>query len=200
MVPRFTGRIAQWDPAKGCGWIESDGQRIFLHRREFADRRKEIEAGDRVRFVAGVGPNGRTCAKQAVHVSGRIRLSVGALVMVGALLMLPAVALAKLPLPVEPVNVAVYLLAVNVVTFWTYARDKAKARPGEWRTPESTLHLLELGGGWPAAFLAQRALRHKCSKRSYQVIFWGIVLLYQAAAYDYLQGGRLTRAFAAALG
>jgi len=42
------------------------------------------------------------------------------------------------------------------------------------------LHLLELLGGWPGAFLAQRRLRHKCSKRRYQFVFWLIVLAYQS--------------------
>jgi hypothetical protein len=50
--------------------------------------------------------------------------------------------------------------------------------------PEARLHLLELLGGWPGAFLAQRRLRHKCSKHSYQVVFWLIVLAYQFAAFD----------------
>jgi uncharacterized membrane protein YsdA (DUF1294 family) len=49
-------------------------------------------------------------------------------------------------------------------------------------------------GGWPGAFLAQRRLRHKCSKGSYQFVFWGIVLLYQLAAADVLLDHQLSRA------
>jgi uncharacterized membrane protein YsdA (DUF1294 family) len=56
------------------------------------------------------------------------------------------------------------------------------------------LHLLELLGGWPGAFIAQRRLRHKCSKRQYQVVFWAIVLLYQTTAFDSLQQWRISRA------
>jgi uncharacterized membrane protein YsdA (DUF1294 family) len=66
---------------------------------------------------------------------------------------------------------SIYLLA-SVVSFLTYALDKSAARAGRWRTRESTLHLLALFGGWPGALLAQRVLRHKSSKRSFQVVFW----------------------------
>ena len=67
---------------------------------------------------------------------------------------------------------------MSVVCFGTYLRDKRKARNGQWRTPESTLHLLELLGGWPGGLAAQLVLRHKNRKRSYQVVFWSIVALH----------------------
>ena len=41
-----------------------------------------------------------------------------------------------------------YLL-MSLVAFIAYALDKRAARRGEWRTPESTLHALELLCGWP---------------------------------------------------
>jgi len=39
---------------------------------------------------------------------------------------------------------------------------------GRWRTPETTLHLLELLGGWPAAWLTQHMLRHKSRKPGFR--------------------------------
>jgi len=51
------------------------------------------------------------------------------------------------------------------------------------------LHLLELLGGWPAALLSQRILRHKTSKMSYQIILWLLVSLYQFAAFDVINDG-----------
>ena len=63
-----------------------------------------------------------------------------------------------------------------------------------WRVSEANLHLLELLGGWPAALLAQRRLRHKCSKGSYQFMFWLIVLGHQFAAGDSFQDWKLSRA------
>ncbi|MFO1488444.1 MAG: DUF1294 domain-containing protein [Verrucomicrobiota bacterium] len=90
--------------------------------------------------------------------------------------------------------VAGWLLGMNLLTYGTYALDKSRAERGGWRIPEAQLHLLELLGGWPGAFLAQQRLRHKCSKPRFLMVFWGIVLLYQAAALEALLDGWLTRA------
>ena len=89
--------------------------------------------------------------------------------------------------------VGAYLLIINAFTYWDYARDKRRAEAGEWRVSEARLHLLELLGGWPAAFLAQRRLRHKYSKGSYQFVFWLIVLAWQFAAFDSLQNWKFLK-------
>ena len=73
------------------------------------------------------------------------------------------------------------LLALNVITFFSYAFDKSAAERGQWRTPEKTLHLLALAGGWPAAGLAQQALRHKSATREFLVVYALTVLLNLAA-------------------
>ncbi|KQW94090.1 cold-shock protein [Massilia sp. Root418] len=69
----------------------------------------------------------------------------------------------------------------SVVCFIFYAIDKSAARAGRWRTPESTLLLLGLCCGWPGAILAQQWLRHKTSKRSFQLAFWASVAINMAA-------------------
>ena len=86
-----------------------------------------------------------------------------------------------------------YGFVLNVLTYWVYACDKRRAEEGAWRVPEVWLHLLELLGGWPGAFLAQRRLRHKCSKTSYQFVFWLIVIAHQFAAYDSLYNWQHSR-------
>lgn len=75
---------------------------------------------------------------------------------------------------------------VSLLTVVFYGYDKQRAMAGEWRTPESTLHLLELLGGWPGALLAQQLYRHKTRKVDYQVVFWAIVLAHQAFWLDWL--------------
>lgn len=62
-------------------------------------------------------------------------------------------------------------LGMSVVTFGVYAVDKSAARNRRWRTPENTLHMLSLMGGWPGAMFAQQMLRHKSSKRSFLTVF-----------------------------
>lgn len=70
---------------------------------------------------------------------------------------------------------------LSAVTFLVFAFDKRRARRAGKRIAESTLHGLELAGGWPGSLLAQRVLAHKTRKASYQVPFWAIVVLHLAA-------------------
>lgn len=70
---------------------------------------------------------------------------------------------------------------MSVVTGLAYWLDKRLAQGGGRRISERTLHLLALGCGWPGALLAQRLVRHKNRKGSFQVVFWLIVGLHVAA-------------------
>lgn len=88
----------------------------------------------------------------------------------------------------------------SVLAFFAYWRDKRSAERDGWRTPEQSLHLLELLGGWPGALLAQQLLRHKTRKLSFQLVFWAIVVLHQVFWIDWLSGGRLLGWFGALLG
>ncbi|MCD6706659.1 MAG: DUF1294 domain-containing protein [Thiobacillus sp.] len=76
-----------------------------------------------------------------------------------------------------PIAVVWVYLAASLVAFIAYALDKSAARNDQWRTKESTLHLFALAGGWPGALAAQRLLRHKSSKQSFQFVFWVTVIL-----------------------
>lgn len=66
---------------------------------------------------------------------------------------------------------------MSLITFLVYWKDKRAAVKGTWRTPEKTLHLLSLLGGWPGALIAQRMLRHKSRKFKFQFIFWLVVIM-----------------------
>ena len=68
--------------------------------------------------------------------------------------------------------IAATYACLSVITFVVYAIDKSAARRKGQRTPERTLHLLSLAGGWPGALLAQRWLRHKSAKASFRRVFW----------------------------
>lgn len=61
---------------------------------------------------------------------------------------------------------------MSLVTFVVYGLDKWKAKRGAWRTPEKTLHILELCCGWPGAMLAHKWLRHKSYKPAFRRVFW----------------------------
>lgn len=68
---------------------------------------------------------------------------------------------------------AVYGL-MSLIAFLAYYLDKRAARLDRPRTPEATLHVLELLGGWPGALLAQRLIRHKNAKVGYGSRFMNV--------------------------
>ncbi len=120
-------------------------------------------------------------------------ISIGNLLFLVALLIFPLRAFIALTGDMEwrlPIG---YLVTISVVTYYLYWKDKRRAIAGEWRVPEATLHLAEITGGWPAAFIAQKHLRHKTRKVSYQFVFWMIVLIHQWLSMDYLAGWSNTR-------
>ena len=90
-----------------------------------------------------------------------------------------------------PCAVLAWYALMSLVTLALYWRDKRAAVAGMWRTPECTLHLFELLGGWPGALIGQKKLRHKCSKVPYQVEFWIVVML-NVLGLLYLAYGWLT--------
>lgn len=73
--------------------------------------------------------------------------------------------------------VALAYLALSPICYAVYAHDKKAAKLGAYRVPESTLLTLGLLGGWPGGLLAQRRLRHKTRKQSFQLAFWLTVML-----------------------
>jgi uncharacterized membrane protein YsdA (DUF1294 family) len=76
-----------------------------------------------------------------------------------------------------PLAVGLAYLVASVACFAAYAIDKSAARSKARRTPERTLLLLGLAGGWPGAVLAQQWLRHKSVKTSFRAKFWATVAL-----------------------
>jgi uncharacterized membrane protein YsdA (DUF1294 family)/cold shock CspA family protein len=95
------------------------------------------------------------------------------LIALWALMWLTGIALGRLPaLPVIS-----GLVVLNIATFFIYLLDKEAAKNGGRRFSENQLHLLALLGGWPGAWCGQKILRHKSSKRSFQIVYWASVAL-----------------------
>ena len=134
----------------------------------------------------------------------RGRIGVRAVAFLTLLLLAPAYALCSLSKWIDWRMLATVPVAVSLVTYLAYRHDKRRAEENDRRVPEQTLHLLELTGGWPVAYLAQQQYRHKTAKGSYQFAFWCIVAMHQLLALDALTSwhgvrtilARLTRHFA----
>lgn len=197
-APRV-GTLTQWVDDKGFGWVVSDGKRWFAHIKDFERGQRRPQTGEEVRFMPGIDPKGRACAKRVTFVKADefqagsgVFCGFGVWIRLCLMLALPLLALHWLPLPWW-MGVG-WMLVASCVTYGMYVYDKHQAVSKGWRVSEGSLHLAELLGGWPGAFLAQRGLRHKCSKPSYQVGFWFIVIIYQIAAVDLMLNQRLSGA------
>ncbi|PKN40953.1 MAG: DUF1294 domain-containing protein [Deltaproteobacteria bacterium HGW-Deltaproteobacteria-18] len=176
---RRTGRIVSWNEERGFGFVRPDdgGDDVFAHISAFRDRARRPYVDDTVNFLPGSDANGRRRAEQVVY-SGALPVPGGcgfvSLGLAGAALfsVFGASVTGRLPSFASG-----WYVAVSLVAFLVYAKDKWAARGGRWRTQESTLHLLSLVGGWPGALAAQAMLRHKSRKQSFRVAFWWTVVM-----------------------
>jgi uncharacterized membrane protein YsdA (DUF1294 family)/cold shock CspA family protein len=200
----LTGKIVEWDSTKGFGYLEADNQRFFLRWREMIDLRRQPTVGDWVRFVGLRDSKGRPFARQARLARNAkwfcrraLDLTVSAGIL-AACLLLPIVVWFHY-FHASPMLLIAFV-SVNLLTFWCYLIDKKRAERGEWPVAKRWLHLLELAGGWPAGWLAQRWLRHKCNQPGYQAVFWLIVAAHQVAAIGCLTNWAWPQSLPAVLG
>lgn len=179
---RYQGRITTWQDEKGFGFITPNGggEQVFLHISALSGRQRRPEGNELVTYELAGDAKGRLQAKAVAFVGVRPgspaspgRGKLAPLFALCFLFFLTAMVFSgRLPLAA----LVLYLVG-SVVAFFAYAHDKSAARRSQWRTPESTLHLLALFGGWPGALAAQRLLRHKSSKASFQAAFRATVVL-----------------------
>ena len=188
------------------------GDSIFFHVSEFrAQRRPNV--GEQVVFSIGQDAEGRRRAKkvqelgfvqqkmaqknqqirqrnaknvamQAEFEAGQKKRSFLGLAFYGVLALLAATG--KLSWLVVG-----WYAALGLITYIMYAKDKAAAQSGDWRTPESTLHVLSALGGWVGALLAQTYLRHKSQKPEFRVTYYLTVVVNMAGLLFLLAGGGL---------
>ena len=198
---RQQGTIKQWQDDKGFGFIETEtGESVFFHVSDFKAQRRPT-VGETVVFAVGQDNQGRAQAKQVQELafvqqkmtqknhqirqrnqrksqqaqfeSGqKKRLLMGA-TFYGILLLLAA--MQKLPW-----LIVVWYVLIGGVTFFMYAKDKKAAQNNQWRTPESTLHLLSIAGGWVGAMVAQTYLRHKSQKAEFRMMYYLTVIINMA--------------------
>ena len=68
----------------------------------------------------------------------------------------------------------IFLLVINVVTFFVYGVDKRKAKRSAWRIPEMTLMLLAVIGGSAGAWAGMKVWHHKTAHIKFK---YGIPLI-----------------------
>jgi len=179
---RYQGRITKWKDDKGFGFITPNGgsEQVFVHISSFSNRQRRPEGNEIVTYELKVDAKGRAQANTVAFVGERPTPSAPpgrsnfppVFAVCFLVFVVVAVVAGRLPIAV----LALYLVA-SLVAFFAYAFDKSAALRNQWRTQESTLHLFALLGGWPGALAAQRLLRHKSAKASFQATFWVTVVL-----------------------
>ena len=70
-----------------------------------------------------------------------------------------------------PYLIGAYLICLNLILFVLMGRDKAAARRGARRTPETTLLALAVIGGSVGGLLGMILFRHKSRKPAFRIGF-----------------------------
>ena len=183
---RYQGKIVRWDDAKGFGHIawHGGGEPVFVHIKAFARGSRRPVIDDVVTYELGADERGRPRAERVEFPrkpAGRQPTPVAAGKPSAFPLLLATAFVVLLTLAVLadrlPLIVLLVYAGMSFATFIAYGFDKAAAQAGDRRTPESTLQTMALLGGWPGAVLAQRLLRHKSRKASFQQAFWAAVVI-----------------------
>lgn len=65
------------------------------------------------------------------------------------------------PVSTTAVTVIIYLVFINIATFFLYGIDKWKAKRSRWRVPESTLLWMAALGGSIGALMGMKVWHHK---------------------------------------
>lgn len=184
---RFEGQIKRWNDDRGFGFIEpiNGGQEIFVHIKAFPSGTGRPVPNLKVTFEVEVATDSKKQAKNVLLVhparsGSRTASKSSAPWGKGSIVALAGFALTYLVVTLvwgTHLFLALGYVLMSLGCGFSYLKDKSAAEEGEWRTPEATLLVLGLLGGWPGAIVAQQMLRHKTSKVSFRVAFWATVFL-----------------------
>lgn len=186
---RLQGRLSDWDDQRGFGYITPNGggERAWMHISAWQGRGTRPADGDQLTYQVKTNPKGRPTAvavkparstarpRNSVH-KGQLGKGSQAWRVIGGLFVLSAQATAG-ALGLLPWWLVAAALGLSMLTWAAYGLDKRAARQDQRRTPEATLQLLGLLGGWPGALIAQGQFRHKTAKFNFQALYWVCVVL-----------------------
>ncbi|MBT1063317.1 DUF1294 domain-containing protein [Bowmanella sp. Y26] len=186
---KYQGKLTNWNDEKGFGFVEPNGggNRAFVHIKAFVRTSRRPMEGDLIVYEPVLESPGKYKAtnislaidRKAKKHSALGMRKLGTMVVLAFCALLTAFTLLK----ILPVQVLLLYLGASLIAFVMYALDKSAAQHNRWRTPESSLHMCALLGGWPGAFYAQNKLRHKSSKASFKRMYWATVVVNLAAFF-----------------
>lgn len=202
-----SGKLIKWKDERGFGFIRPvDGsQEVFLHISEVKDATRRPQEDDMIYYHCVIESDGKVRACNAFILGARNKSTPSSSrakpsdTIVSGFPIVEVVLLSLVPLvgaihftwtTRNPIPLILYPV-MSLVTYALYVDDKSRAKRKDWRTPERTLHLCELAGGWMGGFIAQRILRHKNQKESYRIAFWVIVIVHYVGWLFWLFLGRM---------
>lgn len=176
------GRVKKWNADKGFGFIRplDGGADLFFHVSALHDRTLLPQINQMVTYEPATDRDNRPRAEGVVLLGKGIKRQqqqAGASGTVMPVLALFAVLIVAVMTGYLPWQLPLLMAVLSIFTFVVYAKDKSAANKNLRRTPESTLHLLALAGGWPCAMCAQQVLRHKSIKAAFRSKFWMTVVI-----------------------
>lgn len=188
-MARFEGSLISWNSERGFGFIKpkSGGRDVFVHVRDLEFKGKTPLLGETIFYDITQRSDGKYRAINAYINGEKNHKSITYAIVIGFCFIFIAI---PFILSLYIINITYYPLVLysllSLICFFVYVYDKQMAIRGGWRIRESSLHWLELIGGWPGALIAQMIIGHKNSKATFQFIFSVIVLLHFIAWAVYL--------------
>lgn len=178
---RLSGRISNWNDGKGFGFVAptDGGDRTFVHIKQFQRGSRRPVDGDLITYLPAKDSRGRLQARKIRHagIGAERRRSFSRFPRAAAGFAALAVVAVAAALEFVPIHLAGAYVGLSVFAYAMYWLDKAAAQAGGRRTPETTLHLVSMLGGWPGALVAQQQFRHKTIKQPFQILFWATVVI-----------------------
>ncbi|KAM3097496.1 DUF1294 domain-containing protein [Phormidesmis sp. 146-35] len=198
-----SGKLVKWKDDRGFGFIQPDdgSPEVFLHITGLKNVTRRPQANDTIYYYTVIESDGKARAYDAfisgarskptffsTSIASKPKFPIFTTLLLSILPLAGAVHFTwitrnPLPLILYPV--------MSLVTYSMYVDDKARAQRRDRRTPEKRLHLCELAGGWPGGFVAQKRVRHKSQKESYQFTFWTIVTTHYLIWLTWLFWGQI---------
>ena len=71
----------------------------------------------------------------------------------------------------------IYVIIINVITFFIYGLDKSRAKAGQWRIPEAQLIFLAVIGGSVGALAGMKVFHHKTRKPKFKTGVMAILII-----------------------
>ncbi len=93
-----------------------------------------------------------------------------------------------LPFSVSPIEIILYFIVVNFVTYGAFFIDKRAAQRQAERIPEQALLILSLVGGSFGAYYAMQRFRHKTKKQSFRALFGAVVVVQVIVFFGWMVG------------